>query len=61
MPDERIVASMRQATGGHVTVQLRGFGTPGSRPLLGEVVCTWQEWAWLRDRLPDVEADDGDA
>jgi len=31
----------------HVTVELRGFGLPGSRPLLGQVVCSHGEADYL--------------
>jgi len=38
-------------TDAHVTLQVRGFGTPGSRPLLGTVICAPDEAAYLADAL----------
>ena len=38
-------------TDGHVTLQVRGFGTPGQRPLLGTVVCTPDEATYLAEAL----------
>jgi hypothetical protein len=42
-----VVASRLAFTGGHVTVQLRGFGLPGQRPLLGTIVCSHGEADYL--------------
>lgn len=52
----------------HVMLEVRGFGTPGSRPLLGVVCCTPAEADYLVEALAaelrarlDVPVDTGGA
>ena len=42
-----VVASRIAFTGGHVIVQLRGFGLSGQRPLLGQITCSHGEADYL--------------
>lgn len=49
--NRHVIATERRRGVEHVVVQLRGFGEPGSRPLLGEVVCSPAEADYLTDAL----------
>jgi len=43
----RNVIAVEKRRDSHVHLQLRGFGMPGSRPLLGEISCSPDEAAFI--------------
>ncbi len=49
VPRELCVLRERSRNDAHVRLAVHGFGTDGQRPLLGNLVVTHEEFAWLAD------------
>lgn len=48
---ENCTAHVRMIRGGHVVLQIRGFGQEGDRPLLGELTGSAREAIWITAAL----------